>query len=133
MRIKHWSISFLFLLLCCLIISIFSRAVDFETNKSTNSIGTSTLAIIQYADPGDILGSLLINSRATGQETIKLYDSSGTANNLIGTINLSTSPFNLGGSNTSNEYVYNIRISSSITITKSAAGADVTIIWKDVR
>lgn len=132
-RIKHPVIPLLVLILSGFIISRFSYGVDFETNMSTNPVSASTLAVLQYADPGDILGSVLINTRATGQETIKIYDSSGTASNLIGTISLSTSPFNLGGEATGNEYVYNIRVSSSITFTKSAAGADVTIIWKNVR
>ena len=103
------------------------RAVDYETTKSTNAVSSSTLAVIPLTDPGDILGSLLINSRTAGSETIKIYDSSGTANNLIGTINLSS------GAITSSEYVYNLRISSAVTITKSGGTADTTIIWKNVR
>jgi len=105
----------------------FVQAVDYETTKSTNATSASTLSVIPLTDPGDILGSLLINSRTAGSETIKIYDSSGTTNNLIGTIALST------GGITSNEYVYNLRISSAVTITKSGATADTTIIWKNVR
>jgi len=105
----------------------FVQAVDYETTKSTNATSASTLTVIPLTDPGDILGSLLINSRTAGSETIKIYDSSGTTNNLIGTIALST------GGITSNEYVYNLRISSAVTITKSGATADTTIIWKNVR
>jgi len=105
----------------------FVQAVDYETTKSTNATSASTLSVIPLTDPGDILGSLLINSRTASSETIKIYDSSGTTNNLIGTIALST------GGITSNEYVYNLRISSAVTITKSGATADTTIIWKNVR
>lgn len=133
MRITNRLIPFLFLLITMFCLSRFSDGVDFETNMSTNPVSASTVAVLQYSDPGDYLGSILINARATGQETLKIYDSSGTANNLIGTINLSTSPFNLASASTSNEYVYNLRVSSAITITKSSNGADVTIIWKNVR
>lgn len=105
----------------------FVQAVDYETTKSTNTTSSSTLTVIPFTDPGDILGSLLINSRTAGSETIKIYDSSGVASGLIGTIALST------GGITSNEYVYNLRISSAITISKSGATADATIIWKNVR
>lgn len=133
-RIRSRVIPFLFILLSGFLMKQFMvYAVDFETNMSTNPVSASTLAVVQYSDPGDYLGSILINSRSTGQETIKVYDSSGTTNNLIGTINVSTSPFNVGGVATGNEYVYNIRLSSAITITKSAGGSDVTIIWKNVR
>jgi len=108
-------------------LSLCAQAVDYETTKSTNATSSSTLIVIPLTDPGDILGSLLINSRTAGSETMKIYDSSGSANNLIGTINLSS------GAITSNEYVYNLRISSAVTITKSGGTADTTIIWKNVR
>lgn len=108
----------------------FCNSADYETTNSTNSVGASTLFVIPNTNPGDILGSLLINQRSAAAETIKLYDSSGTATGLIGTITLSTGT---AAANSGNEYVYNLRLSSAATITKSAGSADVTIIWKNVR
>lgn len=132
-RIRHWSIPFLFLVVSGFFISRFSYGVDYETNRSTNPVSASTLAVVQYADPGDILGSILINTWATSAETIKIYDSSGIASGLIGTIDVSSGIAGVVGMGRTNEYVYNIRISSSITFTKSAGTSDLTIIWKDVR
>lgn len=128
MRVKHPVIPFVALIVFGFLISRLSYGVDFETNKSTNPVTASTLAVLSDSDPGDILGSLLINSRATAPETIKLYDSSGTATNLIGTISISSGVIGM-----SSEYRYNLRVSSAITFTKSGGTSDITIIWKNVR
>lgn len=133
MRIRNWFVPFLFLILSLVIMAQWGHTVDFETNMSSNSTNTSSLAVINGADAGDILGSVLINTRG-GSETFKIYDSSGSANGLLGTINVSTSAAaNVAANATANEYVYNLRISSSITISKSGASSDVTVIWKNVR
>lgn len=134
MRIRYWQIPFAFLLFCLFVISRFGQGADFDVNKSSNALGTSSLSIIQDSDPGDTLGSLIIGQRGTAPETIKIYDSSGTANNLIATIDLSTSSSaSASYVNVFNEYVFNLRISSAITISKSAATSNITILWKNVR
>lgn len=122
----------LFVFISCLMIMVgVSLAGNYETNTSSNPTLSPTLGVIASSDPGDILGSLLINQRGGTNETIKIYDSSGTANNLIGTVMLSTAATG-GAVYTANEYIYNIRISSAITVTKSGSTSDVTIIWNNV-
>lgn len=133
MRIKSWSVPFLFLILCGVLLSRLSYSADYETNMSSNATGTSTTVTLPLTDPGDYLGSILINSRSSGPETLKVYDSSQSTNGLIGTINLSSGTATTGGTATANEYVYNLRLSSAITVTKSGASSDVTIIWKNIR
>lgn len=136
MRITNRFAPFWFLVLAALGMCRFSWAVDYEVNMSSNPITTGTLAVIPRTDPGDILGKLTINTRAQNTETIKLYDSSGTATNLIATIDLSTGTAPTGGEHTFNEYLYGLRISSGITYTRSGITpltSDITIFWKDVR
>ena len=132
MRIRTNIVPFLLLVFSCVaVFTMFSVGADYETTDSTNPIHASTTIVIPRTDPGDILGSMLVNHRGTAAETVKIYDSSGTATNLIGTIDLSTAP--IGTGQTANQYVYNLRISSGITISKSGATSDITIIWKNVR
>lgn len=135
MRIRHWIVPFLFLVFCGLCVSRFTYGADYETNMSTNVTTAPTLTVIPYADPGDIIGSVLINNRVGGLTSLKVYDSSGIASGLIGTINVSTGALASGGALTSNEYVYNLRVSSSITVSVSSTSAnpDITILWKNVR
>lgn len=132
MRIKNPLISFFVLLAACLAIAEFGRGDDSWVNKSSNCLTTTSLAIIPNVFPGDTLGGLYINRRAPTLETIKIYDSSGTANNLIATIELSTGSL-LNTQETGNQYLYKLRLSSGITMTKSAAGSDITITWDSKR
>lgn len=133
MRIKRWVIPYIFLCFCGLLMSQFSYGVDYEASNSTNAIASSTLIVIPLTDPGDVLQTLLINTRATAAETIKIYDSSGTATNLIGTVDLSSGVLNTISLGRSNEYHYGLRLSSACTITKSGSSSDLTILWKNVR
>jgi len=135
MRITSRFIPFLFLIMGCLLMARFIHAVDYEVDSSSNILGTGTLSVIPNSGPGDILGKLVVNTRATGviAETIKIFDSSGVASGLIGTIDLSTGTAPTGGPNYANEYFYALRISSAITYTKTGTSSDITILWKNVR
>lgn len=128
MRIKSWVIPYLFLLLCGAFISTFSYAVDYESNSSSNAVSVSAVVLIPNSGPGDILSKVIISSRSAGNETFSIYDSSGVATNVLGVIDTSTSSFN-----TFNEYVYNHRVSSGITVSKNGANASVILLWKNVR
>ena len=121
------------LFLMPLLVSSLLWAVDYEVDSSTNPVQASTLSVVPNSNPGDILGSIVINQRSAGAETLTIYDSSGVASGSLGIIDLSTGTAPTGGPNTFNEYRYNIRVSSAITFTKSAANSNITIIWKNVR
>lgn len=116
-----------------LFITGISFAVDYEVDSSSNPVNASTTIWIPNTRPGDILGKILVNQRAASAETIKVYDSSGTATGLLGTIDLSTGASTMGGPFQESVYSYGYRLSSGVTITKSASLADLTILWKHVR
>lgn len=136
MRVKSRYAPFWFLVLSGLAMYKFAWGVDYEVDMSSNPITTGTLAVVPNSNPGDILGKFTINTRAQNTETIKIYDSSGTATGLICTIDLSTGTAPTGGQNTANEWLFGLRISSAITYTRSGITpltSDITLYWKNVR
>lgn len=116
------------LVLSFILLGIPAYAADYDATNSTNPVSASTLSVISQAGPGDILVAILVNKRAPTADNLTVYDSSGAASGSLGVIDTST-----GSVITSNEYWYNLRISSGITFTKSASLSDMTIIWKNVR
>lgn len=104
-----------------------AMAVDYEADSSSNAVQASTVLWIPNSSPGDILMGVVVNTHSSAAETLKIYDSSGSANGLIGTLDVST------GALSSSFVHYALRISSGITLTKSGAISDLTILWKNVR
>lgn len=121
MKLRYWILTFLFL-------SPLAFADDYQSNQSTNSVSASAAVWIPNTRPGAILSKVIVSSRSIGNETISIYDSSGTATGIIGVIDLSSSTFN-----TWNVYDYNHRVSSGITVSKNGASGSVIILWKKVR
>lgn len=104
-------------------------AFDFNSNMSTNLVNTSSLIWVSSSTPGDILWNVTIDSRAASAETVNIYDSSATATNMIANIDLSSSAVSNGW----NQYIYNHRVSSGITVSKSGSSANVHLFWRKVR
>lgn len=134
MRIKSNWVAFVFLLGACLFLSRLGHSDDYWVNRSTNVTGEATGFTIPECRPGDMLGSLIINTRASsGTAQIFLSSGSFATGSSLGLVQLSsgaTANRDMGG--LSHQTIYNLRISSGITFTKSGF-ADITILWKQQR
>lgn len=122
-----------FLLFGFLFIVLTTRAEVFNANRSTNSLAGATTAIFNQPNTpegGDILTKICVNQPGATPGTLAVYDSSGQASGLIGTIDISTGAM-AGGSYNPICHDWQIRISSSISITRTANGANITIFWFD--
>ena len=124
MRIKSNWVSFIFLLAGALLLSKIIHADDYWVNRSSNAIVTSSQLTIFGVYPGDILGSIIVNKRGVG-ETFTIWDGSGTpaVSRRIATIDVSTN-FPVG------PFVYNLRLSSGLIVSKSGPLSDITILYK---
>ena len=112
------------------------NADDYKANQYFNSLTGVTLIVVSTPSnpqPGDILSSILINQRGGPPGTLLVYDSSRIASGLIGTIDISTGAASQGGPFTPNVYLYDLRLSSSLTITQTGNSADITILWNKKR
>lgn len=133
MRIKNRFIAFCFLLMCCLLISRLGHAFDFWVNKSTNPQAGSLLTYLPNSKPGDMLGSVIIGIPSASTGTLILYDSSATANNIIGTVDISTGNTGSAGY-PPREFIYNVRLSSGLTFSLTGIGSpNITILWETYR
>ena len=133
MRIKNSWAAFIILLMCCMALAKIVHGDDFWVNRSTNIQGGNLVGfLLPNSRQGDMIGSIIINTRASSG-TIQVFDSSGTTgitSNGLGVIQLSSGIANgrdLGGY--SSQTIYNMHVSSGITISKSGF-ADVTFTWK---
>lgn len=118
MRSKRWLVLFV---LCGLISRVAHAVIDPWVNRSSNAVNAVTLYAAPGVNPGDMLGIVHINKKSATPDVLTIYDSSGAASRSLGIIDLSTT---LG-----DEYIFNYKVSSGITWTKSGSNADVQIFW----
>lgn len=105
------------------------QVTRWQVNRSSNTATAETTVVIPKSNPGDILGSVIVNSCGAGSSILTIYDSSGTATGSLGAIDLTSSTIT-GGCLRQIEYF--IPISSAITYTKTGL-ANITILWNNNR
>ena len=119
-------------ILAVLLLGSTSLFADWKADRVSWTITADTLVRIPNAGPGDELFKVQVTScSAVPGHVFRIYDSSGVAASTIA-LNIQLSTANLGGQSTDcvRDYIFETRISSSITYTKQGTG-EVFIQWKN--
>lgn len=134
MRIRNIWVSFAFLILTGISFPMWCHGTtgDWWVNCSSTIAASQTIILIPTTRPGDVLGMVVVSTRSVTYDSLALYDSSGTTARHIQTINLSSNTVG-GNPSTNDETIFNLRLSTGISVIKAGSGAAVTIYWHSMR
>lgn len=99
-----------------------SQLESYNLLQSSYITHTVTLRQLPAQLPGNVFYSIVVGSVSTGGRII-VYDSSGTANNIVADVDLTVRGV----------YEYSVSMSSGITYTTSGTNPGITILYRKRR